>query len=187
MVPDAELRFEDLEESEKRADAPVVADEVAADVPAPRSPARYANGEEIPLCADGQEAPGMEVDVVHSEVVDVRSPSTSCRVDRGGAVKPSFCDDLPQKIADDFTNDPENCDLREMCRFLDQAAVSEVKQLDKEIMSIVHSLGGNSGKYRRERGGVLRHVISEIFSRPGSLLWPSCVPASESCRDSHWT
>ena len=38
VVPEAELRFEDLEESEKRADAPVVADEVAADVPAPQSP-----------------------------------------------------------------------------------------------------------------------------------------------------
>ena len=166
VVPEAELRFEDLEESEKRVDAPVVADEVAADVPAPRSPARYVNGEEVPLCVDGQEVPGMEVDVVHGEAVDVRSPSASCRVDRGGAVKPSFCDGLPQRIADEVNNDPEDCDLREMCKFLDQAAAAEVRQVDEEILSIVHSLGGNTGKYRRERGRALRHVISEIYSPP---------------------
>ena len=66
----------------------------------------------------------------------------------------------------ELNNDSEDCDLREMCRFLDQAAADEVRQVNEEILSIVHSLGGNTGKYRRERGRALRHVISEIYSPP---------------------
>ena len=95
-VPEAELHFEDLEESEKRVDEAVAADEVLPDVPAPSSPA-------VQRYADGQEVPGMEVDVVHGDVVDVSSPcadrqveNSPCavrRVERGGAVKPSLCDD----------------------------------------------------------------------------------------------
>ena len=81
VVQDApDLRFEPLEPAERREEA---ADEVTVDVPAGpaadvarhangnpmfSSTARYADGSPIPLCPDGQEVPGMEVDLVEQLV-----------------------------------------------------------------------------------------------------------------------
>ena len=42
----------------------------------------------------------------------------------------------------------------------------ERRELDREIMSIVKSLGGNSSKCRRQRSRVVRAVVSEIYSPP---------------------
>ena len=42
----------------------------------------------------------------------------------------------------------------------------EAKKLDGEILNVVKALGGNSGKYRRERSRAIRAVVSEIYSPP---------------------
>ena len=36
--------------------------------------------------------------------------------------------------------------------------------IDDEIICIVNQLGGNSRKYRRERGRQVRHLVSEVYS-----------------------
>jgi hypothetical protein len=48
----------------------------------------------------------------------------------------------------------------------DHDAREEAKVINADILQIVRSLGGNVGKYRRERGRALRAVLSEIYSPP---------------------
>ena len=45
-------------------------------------------------------------------------------------------------------------------------AVSELKEHDQAIMSVIGALGGNAGKYKRERKAAIRAVVSEIYSPP---------------------
>ena len=45
-------------------------------------------------------------------------------------------------------------------------AVSELKEQDQVIMSVINALGGNAGKYKRERKAAIRAVVSEIYSPP---------------------
>ena len=153
MVPEPDLRFEDLDAGERRveADGGVAADEVRdEDVPEQPLPSAtyYDDGREIPRCADGQEVPGMEVDCV----VAVSSPCAVCRVEnspsavrrveRGGAVKPSLCDDT--------FSDVNDSSLQELLCLQTQQVADELSAIDAEILSVVRSLGGNAGRYRCE-------------------------------------
>ena len=126
----------------------------AADVPTP------AVVEE--KCRDGQELPGMELDVMQGNPTDVRSlvfaaPPESgrspgvivCQVDPIAApvswmLRPGMnsdgCSGTPMEEPD--------IPLREMLRLMDQSAEQEVKSLDREILSLVRNLGGNANSYR---------------------------------------
>ena len=55
---------------------------------------------------------------------------------------------------------------REPVKLLNQAEVEEDKEFDREILSLVRSLGGDSAQYRRERSCAVRAVVSEIYSLP---------------------
>ena len=55
----------------------------------------------------------------------------------------------------------------EMRRLLDNLTRDmreEVKDIDDEILSVVRSMAGNVGQYRRERRAALRAVVSEVYS-----------------------
>ena len=56
--------------------------------------------------------------------------------------------------------------LNKLIGFLDQVQSAEARELDGEIMQIIGSLGGNTSKYRRERGRAMNRVLSEIYSPP---------------------
>ena len=130
MAPEPDLRFEDLDAAERRieADEGVAADEVQrSDVPEPPPP-------DVQRCADGQEIPGMEVDCV----VAVSSLCADRRVERGGAVKPSLCDD----IVSDVTDVP----FEGLLRLQSQSVVDELRDIYAEILSVVRSLGGNASR-----------------------------------------
>ena len=45
-------------------------------------------------------------------------------------------------------------------------AVAQVKEHDREILSVIKALGGNAGQYKRERKAAMRAVVSEIYSPP---------------------
>ena len=51
-------------------------------------------------------------------------------------------------------------------------------RLNREIMSIIDSLGGNTVKYRRQRGTAISSIVSEMYSPPrvsaGAKLYPRC-------------
>ena len=80
MAPD--LKFEDLDASEQRVD---IEDPAGADEPVGGSPGHPAAAE-VPdpavveeKCRDGQDLPGMEIDVIHGNPTDVRSLVCVCR------------------------------------------------------------------------------------------------------------
>ena len=56
--------------------------------------------------------------------------------------------------------------LQQMLKLWDQSTVDEARELNREILSIVGSLGGSTSKYRRERGRAFRAIVSEIYSPP---------------------
>ena len=55
--------------------------------------------------------------------------------------------------------------LGKMLDMLNHHQCEEVRAANDEVMSIVSSLGGNSSKYRRERGKALRAIVNEIYPR----------------------
>ena len=74
--PDGELKFEDLDASEQRVD---IDDPAGADEPVGGSPG-YPAAADVPnpavveeMCREGQELPGMEIDVMQGNPTDVRS------------------------------------------------------------------------------------------------------------------
>ena len=71
----------------------------------------------------------------------------------------------PGMDVDIIENKPET-DLKELFSVLMRDARDEVSEANREIMSIVKSLGGNTGKYRRERQRALKAVVSEVYSPP---------------------
>ena len=42
----------------------------------------------------------------------------------------------------------------------------EVRDTNQEILAVIRSLGGDRGRYRRERKRAIKHVVSEIYSPP---------------------
>ena len=133
--------------------------------------------EEAPACRDGQELPGMEIDVMHGNPTDVRSlvfaapecdsPGVrGCQVDPIATsvswtlrpeMKSDGCSGNPESekgdllVEVDQSQSNDDMTMRELMKLMNQAEAEETRELDREIMSIVKSLGGNSSKYRRER------------------------------------
>ena len=53
-----------------------------------------------------------------------------------------------------------------MMKLWDLATREAAREVEDRIMSVVGSLGGNTFKYRRERGKAFRAIVSEIYSPP---------------------
>ena len=62
----------------------------------------------------------------------------------------------------DQSQSSDDISMRDLMKWMNQAEVEEMRELDREIMSIVKSLGGNSSKYCRERNRAVRAGVSEI-------------------------
>ena len=65
----------------------------------------------------------------------------------------------------DVVEAPEQ-DLKELFSIMTRDAVAQVKEHNREILSVVRALGGDAGKYKRERKTAIRAVVSEIYSPP---------------------
>ena len=52
----------------------------------------------------------------------------------------------------------------------------EVKELDAEILSVVRSLAGNVGRYKRERNAGVKAIVSEIYSSPRTTAAIKLLP-----------
>ena len=90
----------------------------------------------VPVCdSPGVETEGCWIEPVFAVSVPVGG-SPGAGVIRGG------CDGTPM--------DQPDIPLREMMRLMDQSGEQEVKSLNREILSLVRSLGGNANNYRRE-------------------------------------
>ena len=60
---------------------------------------------------------------------------------------------------------PES-DFKELFALLRREEKNEIAEANREILEVVRSLGGDKGKYRRERQRALKAVVSEIYSPP---------------------
>ena len=56
--------------------------------------------------------------------------------------------------------------LNDLMKVRDRGTRDEARVLNGEIMSLIDSLGGNTSKYRRERGKAIRAIVSEMYSPP---------------------
>ena len=169
VAPD--LKFEDLDASEQRVE---IEDPVGADVPVGGSPGHPAASDVpdpavVEQCHDGQEIPGMEIDVIHGNPTDVRSlvfaapecdsPGVrGCQVDpiatsESWTLRPEMksngCSGNQSEKVDlflevDQSQGYDDISMRDLTRMMNQAEAEEARELDRETMSIVKTLGGNS-------------------------------------------
>ena len=73
---------------------------------------------------------------------------------------------VASRVSEDVPVDGDDLAFRELMGMWDQNMREEARQLNGEILSIVQSMGGNTSRYRRERGRAVRAVLSEIYSPP---------------------
>ena len=57
-------------------------------------------------------------------------------------------------------------DLKELFNVMTRDAVDQVRDHDREILSVIKVMGGNVGQYKRERKAAMRAIVSEIYSPP---------------------
>ena len=66
----------------------------------------------------------------------------------------------------DQSQSNDDLSMRDLMKLMNQAEADEAKKLNREILSLVRKLGGDSAKYRRERSCAVRAVVGEICSPP---------------------
>ena len=57
-------------------------------------------------------------------------------------------------------------DLKELFSVMTRDTVAQVKEHNEEILNVIHAIGGDTGKYQRERRTAIKAVVSEIYSPP---------------------
>ena len=57
-------------------------------------------------------------------------------------------------------------DLKELFSVTTRDVVAQVSEHNSEFLSAIRALGGDTGKYKRERKTAVRAVVSEIYSPP---------------------
>ena len=205
-----EFKFEDLDVSERRED---VDEPVGADEPVGESPGDSATADvptPVEKCRDGQDLPGMELDMMDGNTTDASSLVLAAPVCDStwvsyGRVEPmvnayvslmlrpevvgSGCNGNQSEKGDllfevDQSQSNDGLSMRDLMKLMNQAEADEARKLNQEILSPVRSLGGDSAKYRREQSRAVRAVVSEIYSPPICVCpqWPNYAPAMELSR-----
>ena len=139
-----------------------------------------------PKAATAPHAPGspMTVDRVRAEQTSsgeqrvVNQPMTPTAFDQGEACYSSIS--VPKRVgASVFSIEMKGDDEEEMRTLMDNLTrdlSQDVKQLNHEILSIVRSMGGNVGQYKRERRKGIKAVVSEIYSAPRNTAAITLLP-----------
>ena len=70
----------------------------------------------------------------------------------------------------------DECEMRSLLNNLTRDLVDDARQMDAEILSVVRSMAGDVGKYRRERKRALNTVVGEIYSAPRTTAAINCLP-----------
>ena len=66
----------------------------------------------------------------------------------------------------DLVESKPETDLKELFAVLCRDEKEAIREAEQDILAIVRSLGGDRGKYKRERMKAVRAVVSEIYSPP---------------------
>ena len=67
--------------------------------------------------------------------------------------------DPPSEMDVGIVDNKADDDLRELLAILQRDEKAEIREANDEILAVIRSLGGSSGKYRRERQKALRTVV----------------------------
>ena len=194
------FKFEDLDVSDRRVD---VEDPVGAYEPAGGSPGNSAAADvptPVDKYRDGQDLPGLELDMVDGSPTDAGSlvfaaPASDSLGVGGGQVEPVFaalvslmlrrgvngggCSGTHTDMSDevDQSQSYDGVSMRDLMKLMNQAEAEEAKEIDREILSLVRSLGGDSVKYGRERSRAVRTAVSEICSPLRVSAVPKLCPS----------
>ena len=66
----------------------------------------------------------------------------------------------------DIIEDKPDTDLQEILAMMRANDRDEIKDANDEILAVIRSLGGDRGKYKRERSKAMRAMVSEFYSPP---------------------
>ena len=66
----------------------------------------------------------------------------------------------------DVVESKPETDLQELMAVMQRCDREQIQQANEDILAIVKSLGGNQGKYRRERRRAIKAIVSDIYSPP---------------------
>lgn len=90
-----------------------------------------------------------------------------------GMPKPSFVDNSAFSIA---MKGEDESELRDLMSNLTRDIANDVKLLDNDILSVVRSMAGDLGKYRRERKQALKAIVSEVYPAPRTTAAVKLLP-----------
>ena len=66
--------------------------------------------------------------------------------------------------------------MRDLFDLMTRDLKVEIDEANREILSVVRSLAGNVGKYKRERNQALKAVIREVYSAPRNTAAIKLLP-----------
>ena len=69
-------------------------------------------------------------------------------------------------VAAERQSDEHETEFKDLMAVLQREEREQVEEANREILAVVRSLGGDSGKYKRERAKALKAVVSEVYSPP---------------------
>ena len=140
-----------------RKDQPIISDEFEPDAPV-QDRRGLAHDGHVEAHSGGHDDRYLSTSLWNPESMDIN---------RGNLVESDHGDDAgPADASMDVGIVDSNDDLRELFSTLLRDEKSEICEADREIMAVVRSLGGNAGKYRRERQRALKHMVAEVYSPP---------------------
>ena len=79
-----------------------------------------------------------------------------------------FDNDRPQEVPgmEIDTGTADECDLKDLMKAVGRDAKREMSTVNRKILSVIRSLGGDHQRYKRERSRAVKAVVSEIYSPP---------------------
>ena len=115
----------------------------------------------------GQDGPAADPQEAHGDAMDLnlvdgmlgRSPVEADRPCQDPELRHSL-------VAAECQQEDHETEFKELMATLQRDERAQVEEANREILAVVRSLGGDRGKYKRERARALRAVVSEVYSPP---------------------
>ena len=105
----------------------------------------------------------MEADdvVIADESGEVPPPT-----DEPGLGETRASEDSPADSMDVNMTDLPETELKQLIGLMHREDRAAIEDANREILSVIKSLGGDRGRYKRERSKALKAIVSEIYSPP---------------------
>jgi hypothetical protein len=121
-----------------------------------------------PKCESGEAPPPADDD----RLVETHEPASHGVLDMG--FDSSEPQEVPGMEIDTVTAD--ECDLKDLMKTMGRDAKREITTVNREILSVIRSLGGDHQRYKRERSRAVKAIVSEIYSPPRATAATKLLP-----------